>query len=324
MKIFRIALLFLIVFLAAACGPISQALGQSSPSAAVNQQQPAATRWNLVSFTTGGIPAPVLSGAPITLEFGPNNTVSGSAGCNSYSGAYSVVQGNKITFGPMTQTQRACAVADAMQQEQRYLQALTSSSVYEVSGNQLKISYNNTDQLTFAKEGTAPPALPTAIPAASGTSTSVPAPAVSWKRQHFGTLWNVAFPQNWTVDDAGAQQGAIELQGPYGNHTYQVGITYPIGIDAASLDAWVQQQVGALPDTERAKVQVSDVTVAGAPAKLVLNMPTADGKERTHNVYIWKVGDVNQRLIVIAQVDAQPYDAQAAEKLLDDFLFQAR
>ncbi len=322
MKILKLALFLLFTVAVSACAPISQALGQLSPSvSASNPQQPSAVQWNLVSFTTGGKQIPVLSSNPISLEFGANSSVSGSTGCNSYSGTY-VVQGDKMTFGQMTQTLRACAAPEAMQQEQRYLRALAASGSYVVSGSQLTLSYNGTDTLTFVKAGAGAPApMPTIAPQ-GGAPTAVPVPAVAWKRQHFGNFWNVAFPQNWTVNDDGAQQGAIELQGPYGSDTYQIGITYPIGIDATSLEAWVQQQVGAIPQPEQANVQVKDITVAGAPAKLVLNMPTADAKERTHNVYIWKAGDVNQRLIIIAQVDDQPFDAQAMQKLLNDFLFQ--
>ncbi|MGB3457288.1 MAG: META domain-containing protein [Litorimonas sp.] len=47
------------------------------------------------------------NGVAQTLTFGTGNTVSGSTGCNSFSG--SVMQsGNALSFGPLASTRRAC------------------------------------------------------------------------------------------------------------------------------------------------------------------------------------------------------------------------
>lgn len=319
----KIRLLFILpaLVLVAACAPLSQVLSQAAPTAV--SEAPAAAQWRLSSFTTGGQEIAALVPYPITLQFNSGGMVTGLTGCNSYSAAYAV-QGNNIVLTQIATTARACAAAEAAQQEQRFLQALASTNSYQVSSGRLIIAYHSTDKLTFVAAPAA--SLPPSTVAASPTPANTPAlaPAVSWKREHFGTFWNVAFPSDWKVNDAGASEGTVSLDGPYGGHTYEIGLAFPLGVDATSLDAWVQQQVSAVPDADRTSVEVSDTTVAGAPAKRVLNMPTANGAERTHNVYIWKVGDAGPRFIVIAQTDGLPLDAQAMTRLLDDFLFQMR
>jgi heat shock protein HslJ len=66
----------------------------------------------------------------------------GTGGCNGYGGTYQV-DGNSISFGPLTSTKMACADAQATEQEGRYLQALESASEYAVEGDQLHVTYDD-------------------------------------------------------------------------------------------------------------------------------------------------------------------------------------
>lgn len=81
---------------------------------------------------------PPLRATVLTAEFTDGKTISGSSGCNRYSGRYSV-SGNKLRVtGPLASTQRACAKA-IMSQEASFQKALLSARSYEVSGATLTL-----------------------------------------------------------------------------------------------------------------------------------------------------------------------------------------
>ena len=61
------------------------------------------TRWVLASFGDEGVQSSVVEGATITLNFGDDGRASGSAGCNSYGGAYTE-RGDGLSFGPLMST----------------------------------------------------------------------------------------------------------------------------------------------------------------------------------------------------------------------------
>ena len=149
-------------------------------------------------------------------------------------------------------------------------------------------------------------------------------PAEGWTREQFNTAWDIAYPAGWTVNSAGAYEGAIQLEGDFQGHSYAVTFSYPMGILAQSLDAWVEEELAALPLEEQSAVVVSDLTVANAPAKQLLNFPNPDGISPMHRVYIWRAEERNPRLITIAQVDGLPVDAAAMESLLAQLLAEVR
>lgn len=118
---------------------VTNAAGQSSQATLAVQVNPApptapaplpleGTLWTLQN---------TLAGAPITAAF-QQGTVSGSAGCNTYTGSYSA-SGGAISFGPLTITGLVCDPA-VMEQETLYLARLQVADEYEIEGNQLRIS----------------------------------------------------------------------------------------------------------------------------------------------------------------------------------------
>lgn len=111
---------------------------------------PANSEWLLLSFGAAGEETPVVEGTVITLEFGADNRVSGSGGCNTYSSSY-VDEGGTLAFSPIVSTKRACAQSGATQQEQTYFAALQSATRYELSGNQLIVHYGDSQQLLFER-----------------------------------------------------------------------------------------------------------------------------------------------------------------------------
>jgi heat shock protein HslJ len=93
---------------------------------------------------------PAVEGTAVTLAFGDDNTVSGYAGCNNYSGGYEA-DNTSLTFSMLISTLRAC-IDDALnQQETAFLAALQSASAYTLAEGQLVITYEDGKTLVFAE-----------------------------------------------------------------------------------------------------------------------------------------------------------------------------
>jgi PKD repeat protein/uncharacterized protein YraI len=78
-----------------------------------------------------------LEGSAITATF-QQGVVTGSGGCNSYTGAYST-SGNTISIGPLALTGVVCDPA-VTEQENLYLARLQVVDEYEIEGSQLRLS----------------------------------------------------------------------------------------------------------------------------------------------------------------------------------------
>lgn len=71
-------------------------------------------------------------GSTMTIEFTPDGQVSGSSGCNTFSGTYQL-DGTNLTVGPLASTRMACD-EPLMTQETQFLTALQTPSTVETSG----------------------------------------------------------------------------------------------------------------------------------------------------------------------------------------------
>ncbi|MBK9125005.1 MAG: META domain-containing protein [Chloroflexi bacterium] len=98
--------------------------------------------WTLVSIDG----AALVDGTEITLVF-DGEGVSGSAGCNRYSGSYTV-DGDTLSFGPFVTTRMACTEA-IMAQERAFLTALEAATAYRIADGQLVIVYGDEQELIF-------------------------------------------------------------------------------------------------------------------------------------------------------------------------------
>ena len=86
----------------------------------------------------GGVQSVVI-GNEITAIFGEDGSLSGSAGCNSYSGTYEV-DGENMTIGPLAVTQMFCEEPEGtMEQEAEYLAALGTVATWSINGDQLDL-----------------------------------------------------------------------------------------------------------------------------------------------------------------------------------------
>ncbi len=92
--------------------------------------------WKLIEFGEAGAMNQAVGDATAMFELG---TVSGSTGCNSYSGEYSI-DGDSMSIGPVAATERACMDPPGiMEQESVFLRILSAVTKFEVSGNELRL-----------------------------------------------------------------------------------------------------------------------------------------------------------------------------------------
>ncbi len=97
------------------------------------------TQWQLEQYKEPSGPlSAILPKTKITAEF-EGTKISGSAGCNRYSGGYQLKNKSEITFpGHIALTMMACS-ADISTQEQHYLKVLSSVASYQLQKNQLML-----------------------------------------------------------------------------------------------------------------------------------------------------------------------------------------
>ena len=95
--------------------------------------------WTLTRLVSDGQEQTLLRGHAATLRFQPgDHTISGSGGCNSYGGSYTIF-GSSLHFGEMRSTLIACLDTAAMNQESAYLQALGAVESYRLDGDTLTL-----------------------------------------------------------------------------------------------------------------------------------------------------------------------------------------
>ena len=100
----------------------------------------AGTSWKVVGYNNGKqAVVSVLADTELTMQFATDGRVSGSAGCNQYTGSYTH-DGSTLRFGPAASTRRMCARPEGiMEQEQRFLQALETVATATWEGDTLEL-----------------------------------------------------------------------------------------------------------------------------------------------------------------------------------------
>jgi heat shock protein HslJ len=96
------------------------------------------TAWRLTTIATGtDAVSSTIAGTEITMTIDEDGTVSGSAGCNSYTGT-AIVEGDRVSFGPLATTKKACE-PDVNAQEQAFLTAMGEVRTASIDGTQLEL-----------------------------------------------------------------------------------------------------------------------------------------------------------------------------------------
>lgn len=126
-----LCILFLLSLMLSACF----AQGTDEPSASLIGS------WKLTAYGPVDAPIPAVEGTTAGLTFNEDGTVTGSSGCNGLGGDYTV-EGNQVTFGEFVSTLMACE-DPIMAQEDAAHQVLTGIAAYEIEGEVLTITNND-------------------------------------------------------------------------------------------------------------------------------------------------------------------------------------
>lgn len=97
-------------------------------------------RWVLQSYSTrtGGSQSP-LSGTELTARFGADGSLSGSAGCNTYSGGFMAFD-QTLRMSDLTTSRLLCAEPDGiMEQEGTFMSLMQQASKMVISAGQLEV-----------------------------------------------------------------------------------------------------------------------------------------------------------------------------------------
>ena len=105
--------------------------------------------WTLTNFIAGSdvdVRSPI-SGTTITARF-EDGLISGTAGCNQYSGSYTAA--DKIVLNEMSWTEMLCMDPEGvMQQETQYLEILRDVTTFTIEENQLTLSTEDGRALVY-------------------------------------------------------------------------------------------------------------------------------------------------------------------------------
>jgi heat shock protein HslJ len=113
----------------------------------------ARTSWTLASFNDGGAFKTPAAGGAAVLNFESNSRLSGTTGCNSFTGTY-LVSASRLTITPGQTTARACAAPAARAQETAITRSLPQVRNYRVHNRVLTLlGETGTTLLTYNQSG---------------------------------------------------------------------------------------------------------------------------------------------------------------------------
>ena len=107
-----------------------------------------ANRWRLQSYSSPqtGLMTP-LAGTEINARFEANGDLSGSAGCNTYSGGFTAYD-EVLRTSKLSLTQSLCdSPQGIMEQESRYISLLSQAARFSVSAGQLNVFDNKGNRI---------------------------------------------------------------------------------------------------------------------------------------------------------------------------------
>ena len=108
--------------------------------------------WEATAFLSGDAVVTPIAGTELTATYGEDDALTGSAGCNRFTGSYST-DGGTIEIGELATTRKLCPEpAGVMEQETAYLAALQSAASFRVNGSALLLlSPDGTNVASFIR-----------------------------------------------------------------------------------------------------------------------------------------------------------------------------
>lgn len=99
----------------------------------------AGSGWLVRAVNNGqGAVTSVLVDSELTMTFGEDGTVAGSAGCNRFTGSFTV-EGQTLGFSPLATTRMTCMAEGVVEQEQAFLAAMASVATWEIRGDRAQL-----------------------------------------------------------------------------------------------------------------------------------------------------------------------------------------
>lgn len=131
--------------------------GDGKPRATLVAQstQLPGTAWRATGINNGrNAVVSLVAGSEVTMIFGADGRVSGTAGCNNYSAGFEA-DGSRLKFTPAAATRKMCASEDVMQQEQAFLTALGTVATVQFEGDRLDLrSTDGALAITLTRDAT--------------------------------------------------------------------------------------------------------------------------------------------------------------------------
>jgi len=109
--------------------------------------------WTLTGYLAQGSQKPVIPGSAISAEFGDENRVTGTAGCNHYFAEYSV-SGASLGIGAVGSTLMYCGGEGIMEQEEAFLGLLSEAAGFSVPDEDLLIFDAEGNEILHFVKGT--------------------------------------------------------------------------------------------------------------------------------------------------------------------------
>lgn len=108
-------------------------------SASLGGSEALAGEWTVTGYNNGrGGVTTLVASTEIDVLFGADGNASGSAGCNNFTGPFSV-DGAGVSIGPLAATMKMCAAEGVMEQESQFLAAMQNSTSWEIRGDVLEL-----------------------------------------------------------------------------------------------------------------------------------------------------------------------------------------
>ncbi len=114
--------------------------GKASATFAAQSRSLAGTSWSATGINNGRqAVSSLVKDSSVTMDFGKDGIVGGSAGCNRYTATYKS-DGSSLTIGQAAVTRMMCAEpTGVMEQEQQFLRALSTVATARFEGDRLEL-----------------------------------------------------------------------------------------------------------------------------------------------------------------------------------------
>ncbi|AMY07865.1 heat-inducible protein [Luteitalea pratensis] len=100
------------------------------------------TAWDVTAYNNGkAAVVSVITGSRLTLAFSEDGRVSGSAGCNGFTGSYTVDNGDLSIRGTAATRKMCVDPAGVMEQESAFLKSLATNMRVRIEGTRLELRY---------------------------------------------------------------------------------------------------------------------------------------------------------------------------------------